>query len=173
MPEDRPRYLMGVGTPFDLLHAIGTGIDLFDCVLPTRNARNGQALTWHGRVNMKQARHKLDERPLCDRCKCPVCATFTRAYIHHLVRADEMLGARLVTEHNLHFYGELTREARVQIRARNYTAWSEETARQMREGDEIVTTSEPKPRYDKTKKSHDKSHDKSHPKKLTKEETHS
>lgn len=178
MPEDRPRYLMGVGTPFDLLHAIGNGIDLFDCVLPTRNARNGQALTWHGRVNMKQARHKVDESPLCDRCKCPVCATFTRAYIHHLVRADEMLGARLVTEHNLHFYGELTAEARVQIRKRNYTAWSEETARQMREGDEIVTTSQPKPRYDKTRRSSvspsgKQSHDKSQPKKLTKEETHS
>ncbi len=137
MPTDRPRYLMGVGTPYDLLRGIGAGIDLFDCVLPTRNARNGQALTWSGRVNLKQARHRVDEAPLDARCACPVCARFTRAYLHHLVRADEMLGARLVTQHNLHFYLDLTRAAREHIVSGDYTTWSEEAARAMRDGDEI------------------------------------
>jgi queuine tRNA-ribosyltransferase len=137
MPHERPRYLMGVGTPYDLLRGIAAGIDLFDCVLPTRNARNGQALTWRGRVNLKQARHRLDASPLDARCACPACTRFTRAYLHHLVRADEMLGARLVTQHNLHFYLELTRQARAHIVSGDYAAWAEATAREMREGDEI------------------------------------
>ncbi len=137
MPTERPRYLMGVGTPYDILQAIGAGIDLFDCVLPTRNARNGQALTWGGRVNLKQARHRVDTAPLDVRCDCPVCARFTRAYLHHLVRADEMLGARLVTQHNLHFYGDLTRQAREHITLGDYAAWSAEAVRVMRESDEI------------------------------------
>jgi queuine tRNA-ribosyltransferase len=137
MPSERPRYLMGVGTPYDLLRGIAAGIDLFDCVLPTRNARNGQALTWSGRVNLKQARHRVDESPLDARCTCPVCTRFTRAYLHHLVRADEMLGARLVTQHNLHFYLDLTRQAREHIARGDYAAWSEDAARQMRDGDEI------------------------------------
>ena len=137
MPAERPRYLMGVGTPYDLLRGIAAGIDLFDCVLPTRNARNGQALTWTGRVNLKQARHRVDESPLDANCRCPVCTRFTRAYLHHLVRADEMLGARLVTQHNLHFYLDLTRQAREHIRTSDYAAWSEDAARRMREGDEV------------------------------------
>lgn len=137
MPEDRPRYLMGVGTPFDIIRAIGAGIDLFDCVLPTRNARNGQALTWSGRVNLKQARHRGDEAPLDRACACPVCTRFSRAYLHHLVRAEEMLGARLVTQHNLHFYGELTRAAREHIERGEFASWAEATMRAMREGDEI------------------------------------
>src|SRR4029079_2807508 len=95
MPSEGPRYLMGVGTPYDLLRGMGAGIDLFDCVLPTRNARNGQALTWSGRVNLNEARHPLDHNPLDARCDCSVCATFTRAYVHHLIKSDEMLGARL------------------------------------------------------------------------------
>jgi queuine tRNA-ribosyltransferase len=137
MPRDRPRYLMGVGTPYDLLRGMGAGIDLFDCVLPTRNARNGQALTWSGRVNLKQARHQLDERPLDARCDCTVCGTFTRAYVHHLIKCDEMLGARLITQHNLHFYGALTRAGRDAIEAGRYAEFSDEAARAMREGDEI------------------------------------
>ena len=137
MPTDRPRYLMGVGTPYDLLHAIGCGVDLFDCVLPTRNARNAQALTWSGRVNMKQARHKRDESALDAGCDCPVCARFSRAYLHHLVRADEMLGARLLTQHNLWFYGALTRRAREHIEAGDYHAWAAQAAAKMREGDEV------------------------------------
>jgi queuine tRNA-ribosyltransferase len=137
MPAERPRYLMGVGTPYDLLHAIGCGIDLFDCVLPTRNARNAQALTWSGRVNMKQARHKRDEAPLDRDCGCPVCARFSRAYLHHLIRCDEMLGARLLTQHNLSFYGALTRAAREHIAAGDYHAWAAGAAARMREGDEV------------------------------------
>ncbi len=85
MRADRPRYLMGVGTPYDLLHAIGCGIDMFDCVLPTRNARNAQALTFHGRVNFKQARHKQDNGPISTDCGCTVCAHYTRGYLHHLI----------------------------------------------------------------------------------------
>ena len=103
MPVDRPRYLMGVGTPTDLLRALSTGIDLFDCVLPTRNARNGQALTWGGRVNLKQARHRDDESALDADCDCPVCATYSRAYLRHLFKADEMLGPRLLSLHNSAF----------------------------------------------------------------------
>lgn len=137
LPQNRPRYLMGVGTPYDLLHAIGCGVDLFDCVLPSRNARNGQALTWTGRVNLKQARHAEDQNPLDLRCDCHVCATYTRAYLHHLIRAEEMLGPKLVTEHNLHFYLALTRNARAHIRAGDYAKWSSAVATQMREQDEI------------------------------------
>ncbi|MFM2416497.1 MAG: queuine tRNA-ribosyltransferase [Pseudomonadota bacterium] len=137
MPRNRPRYLMGVGTPYDLLHAIGAGVDMFDCVLPTRNARNGQALTWHGRVNIRQARHAEDEAPLDSRCSCPVCAVFSRAYLRHLFAAQEMLGPRLITQHNLWFYAELTREARAAIRAGRYAAFAHDTETAMREGDEI------------------------------------
>jgi queuine tRNA-ribosyltransferase len=137
MPADRPRYLMGVGTPYDLLHAIGAGIDLFDCVLPTRNARNAQALGWSGRVNLKQARHKADESPLDPDCDCPVCARHSRAYVHHLVRANEMLGARLLTQHNLWFYGSLTRRAREHVRAGDYATWAAGAAAKMRERDEV------------------------------------
>jgi queuine tRNA-ribosyltransferase len=137
MPRDRPRYLMGVGTPYDLLAAIGSGIDMFDCVLPTRNARNAQALTWHGRVNLKQARHIEDESPLDARCGCPVCARFTRAYLRHLFNAREMLGPRLISEHNLWFYGELTRAARAAIHAGRYAEFARDAAARMREGDEV------------------------------------
>lgn len=137
MPVDRPRYLMGVGTPFDLLEAVGSGIDLFDCVLPTRNARNGQALTWHGRVNLKQARHKSDESALDPRCDCPTCTTFSRAYLHHLVRCEEILAPRLLTQHNLWFYGALMRGARAAIEEGRYARWSADAATRMREGDEI------------------------------------
>jgi queuine tRNA-ribosyltransferase len=137
MPAERPRYLMGVGTPFDLLAAIGAGVDLFDCVLPTRNARGGQALTWQGRVNLRQARHREDERALDPRCDCPTCRTFSRAYLHHLVRSKEMLGPRLLTQHNLWFYGALTRGARAAIEAGRYARWAAEVAERMREGDEV------------------------------------
>lgn len=137
MPTERPRYLMGVGTPYDLIHAVGTGIDLFDCVLPTRNARNAQALTWFGRVNLKQARHKEDDSPLDPKCDCYTCITHPRAYLRHLVTAKEMLGPRLITLHNLHFYGALMKEARAAIEAGNYAQWADATVKQMREGDEV------------------------------------
>ena len=137
MPRERPRYLMGVGTPVDLLRAIAAGVDMFDCVLPTRNARNGQALTWGGRVNLKQARHRSDPSPLDARCDCPVCTRYSRAYLGHLTRAGEMLGARLLTQHNLHFYAALMREARRAIGEQRYVQFARETETQLRELDEV------------------------------------
>jgi queuine tRNA-ribosyltransferase len=137
MPADRPRYLMGVGTPFDLIAGVAAGIDLFDCVLPTRNARNGQALTWRGRVNVKQARHRTDEAALDAGCECPTCLGFSRAYLHHLFRAEEMLGPRLLTHHNLWFYGALMRSARAAIEEGRYARWAGDVTARMRQGDEV------------------------------------
>lgn len=139
MPKDKPRYLMGVGTPLDLLVGIESGIDMFDCVLPTRNARNGQALTWNGRVNLKQSRHKLDDAPLDRNCRCHTCTTYSRAYLHHLIRMNEMLGARAVTHHNLYFYLELTRRARVAIESKTFAAFKADTIATMASGDEIAS----------------------------------
>jgi queuine tRNA-ribosyltransferase len=121
----RPRYLMGVGTPGDLVRAIGAGVDMFDCVLPTRNARNGQALTRRGRIVIKQARYKDDHTPLDSNCACPTCAAgYSRAYLRHLFLAGEILVLRLITEHNLHLYGRLVGEARRAIAAGGYAAFS-------------------------------------------------
>jgi queuine tRNA-ribosyltransferase len=140
MPRERPRYLMGVGKPIDLLRSVGSGIDMFDCVLPTRNARNGQALTWTGRVNLKQARHARDEAPLDARCECAVCKTYSRAYLRHLIRAGEMLGGRLLTQHNLSFYAQLMREARKAIFEQRYAQWAREAEACMLDNDEINTS---------------------------------
>jgi queuine tRNA-ribosyltransferase len=107
LPVDRPRYLMGVGTPEDLVEAVAAGFDMFDCVLPTRNARNGWLFTRSGDVKIKNARHRDDTRPLDPECACYTCRNFSRAYLHHLHRANEILGARLNTLHNLHYYLEL------------------------------------------------------------------
>lgn len=107
LPAEKPRYLMGVGKPDDLVGAVERGIDMFDCVLPTRSGRNGQAFTWAGPVNIRNAKHAEDESPLDPACDCPVCTGWSRAYIHHLVRSGEMLGAMLMTQHNLHFYQAL------------------------------------------------------------------
>jgi queuine tRNA-ribosyltransferase len=150
LPADRPRYVMGIGTPFDLLEAMRAGVDLFDCVLPTRNARNGQALTWSGRVNLKQARHRTDEAALDPRCGCSTCRRHSRAYLHHLVRTDEMLGARLLTHHNLFFYGALCAEARAAIEDGRYERFAGETAAGLREGDEVGSAdANAAPRYAK------------------------
>ncbi|HXF67316.1 MAG TPA: tRNA guanosine(34) transglycosylase Tgt [Burkholderiales bacterium] len=118
LPERQPRYLMGVGTPRDLVAAVASGIDLFDCVLPTRNARNGWVYTRSGVVKLRNARHRDDTRPLDERCGCYTCRHFTRAYLHHLQRVNEMLGARLNTLHNLHYYQELMRGLRAAIEGR-------------------------------------------------------
>ncbi|MCB2064269.1 MAG: tRNA guanosine(34) transglycosylase Tgt [Novosphingobium sp.] len=112
LPEDRPRYLMGVGKPDDLVGAVERGVDMFDCVLPSRSGRNGQAFTWNGPLNIRNARHAEDTAPLDERCPCPTCASYSRAYLHHLVKAGEMLGAMLMTEHNLTFYQELMQAMR-------------------------------------------------------------
>jgi queuine tRNA-ribosyltransferase len=115
LPEDRPRYLMGVGKPDDIVGAVERGIDMFDCVLPTRSGRTGQAFTRCGPINIRNARFGEDQGPLDPACACPVCATWSRAYLHHLVRAGEMLGAMLMTEHNLYFYQQLMADLRAAI----------------------------------------------------------
>src|SRR5690606_5521360 len=112
LPEDAPRYLMGVGKPDDLVGAVERGVDMFDCVLPTRSGRNGQAFTWNGPLNLRNARHAEDPGPLDPRCTCPTCAHYSRAYLHHLQKAGEILGAMLVTEHNLSFYQQLMQAMR-------------------------------------------------------------
>ncbi|MDI1481530.1 tRNA guanosine(34) transglycosylase Tgt [Polyangium sp. y55x31] len=127
LDPERPRYLMGVGTPYDLVRAIGAGVDMFDCVLPTRNARNGQALTRTGKIVIKQARYRTDPSPLDPSCACPTCAAgYSRAYLRHLFLAGEILVLRLITAHNLHLYGTLVREAREAILAGRYDAFAKE-----------------------------------------------
>ena len=115
MPQDKPRYLMGVGKPDDIVGAVERGIDMFDCVLPTRSGRTGQAFTWDGPINIKNARFAEDQSPIDSSCGCPVCATWSRAYVHHLVRSGEILGAMLMTEHNLGFYQALMKALREAI----------------------------------------------------------
>jgi len=107
LPDDKPRYLMGVGKPDDLVGAVERGVDMFDCVLPSRSGRNGQAFTWNGPLNIRNARHAEDQGPLDTRCSCSVCATYSRAYLHHLNKAGEILGMMLMTEHNIAFYQQL------------------------------------------------------------------
>lgn len=125
LDADRPRYLMGVGTPSDLVRAIGAGVDMFDCVLPTRNARNGQALLRGGRIVIKQARYRDDPRPLDPGCPCPACAGgFSRAYLRHLYLAGEILVLRLLSAHNLTLYGSLVRGAREAIAAGDYDGFA-------------------------------------------------
>jgi len=115
MPEDRPRYFMGIGDVEGILEVIEAGVDMFDCVLPTRTARTGSALTWSGRLNLRNARYARDPAPLDETCDCPACTRFTRAYLRHLVNQSELLGHRLLTLHNLRFLLELTRGAREAI----------------------------------------------------------
>ena len=115
LPADRPRYLMGVGTPEDLLEAVARGVDMFDCVLPTRNGRHGLAFTRFGPINMKNARHADDARPLDAESACPAARDYSRAYLHHLMKANEMLGAILLTQINLHYYQDLMRDMRTAI----------------------------------------------------------
>lgn len=107
LPQDRPRYLMGVGKPSDLVGAVQRGIDMFDCVMPTRSGRNGQAFTRRGPINIRNARHAEDPRPMDEHCRCPACRSYSRAYLHHLVRSDEILGSMLMTQHNLTYYQDL------------------------------------------------------------------
>jgi len=124
LPKDRPRYLMGVGKPDDLVGAVERGIDMFDCVLPTRSGRNGQAFTWHGPINLRNARFAEDTGPLDDRCECPTCANYSRAYLHHLQKSGEILGAMLVTEHNLAFYQALMRAMREAIAGKRFAEFA-------------------------------------------------
>jgi queuine tRNA-ribosyltransferase len=123
LPDDKPRYFMGIGDPEGILETIEAGVDMFDCVLPTRTARTGSALTWEGRLNLRNARFARDPAPLDEDCDCPACATFSRAYIRHLVNQEELLGHRLLSLHNLRFVLELTRRAREAIERGEYGSY--------------------------------------------------
>lgn len=112
MPADKPRYLMGVGTPSNIIEGVARGVDFFDCVMPARNARHGKLFTWQGTINIKNAKYKLDDGPLDPECDCPVCRSFSRAYIRHLFAAEEILAMRLAVMHNLYFYNKLAQKIR-------------------------------------------------------------
>jgi queuine tRNA-ribosyltransferase len=129
LPADRPRYLMGVGTPEDLVAGVAAGIDMFDCVLPTRNARNGFLFTRFGDIKIRNAKHRTDTRPLDASCACYTCGHFSRAYLHHLQRVNEILGARLNTIHNLHYYLGLAAAMRTAIETDRLDAWSQQFRR--------------------------------------------
>src|SRR3954467_6975072 len=126
LPEEKPRYFMGIGDPEGVLEVIARGADMFDCVLPTRTARTGSALTWEGRLNLRNARFARDPRPLDETCSCPTCARFTRAYIRHLINRQELLGLRLLSLHNLRFLLELTANARAAIEQGRFDAFKDE-----------------------------------------------
>ena len=124
LPADKPRYLMGVGKPDDLVGAVERGVDMFDCVLPSRSGRNGQGFTWSGPVNLRNARHAEDPTPLDPRCTCDACRNYSRAYLHHLIKSNEILGSVLLTEHNLTFYQALMAAMRAAIGAGQFAAWA-------------------------------------------------
>jgi queuine tRNA-ribosyltransferase len=123
LPAHKPRYLMGVGTPEDLVEGVSQGIDMFDCVMPTRNARNGHLFTRFGDLRLRNARYKNDEKPVDETCGCECCRGFSRAYLHHLDRCGEMLGPMLTSVHNLHYYLNLMREIREALDAGRFEAW--------------------------------------------------
>ena len=122
-PENKPRYLMGVGKPEDILEGIESGVDMFDCVMPTRNARNGQLFTWNGRVNIKRKDFEFDHDPIDKSCNCYTCRNFSRAYLRHLFKAHEILLYRLLSIHNLHFYLDLVEKSREEIKKGNFKEW--------------------------------------------------
>ena len=124
LPAHKPRYLMGVGTPEDLLDGVAAGVDMFDCVMPTRNARNGHLFTRYGDLRIRNARYKEDDAPLDPTCTCPTCARFSRAYLHHLDRCGEMLAPMLASVHNLHFYVDLMRQVRDALEAGRFDAFA-------------------------------------------------
>jgi len=139
MPIDRPRYLMGVGYPTDLIEAIRRGVDMFDCVAPTRNGRNGTAFTTAGRFNVKRAGFARDFRPLDADCDCELCQNYTRAYLRHLFVADELLGLRLLSIHNVAFLVRLASEARDAILEQRFESWAEDRLRRYRSGPDILS----------------------------------
>ncbi|MGC0222332.1 tRNA guanosine(34) transglycosylase Tgt [Pseudooceanicola nitratireducens] len=135
LPQDKPRYLMGVGKPDDIVGAVKRGVDMMDCVLPSRSGRTGQAFTRHGVVNIKNARHADDPRPLDEDCTCPACRNYSRAYLHHVYRAQEMISGMLLTWHNLHYYQEIMAGMRGAIAEGRFDAWEEEFHAGRAEGD--------------------------------------
>lgn len=126
LPENKPTYLMGVGTPANILEAVDRGVDFFDCVYPSRNGRHGHVYTNEGKRNLFNARYELDDRPIEEGCRCPVCRTYSRAYIRHLLKAKEMLGMRLCVLHNLYFYNTMMEEIRTAIEDGCYKEYKEE-----------------------------------------------
>jgi len=123
LPARTPRYLMGVGKPDDIVGAVKRGIDMMDCVLPSRSGRTGQAFTRRGAVNVKNARHAVDPRPLDEDCGCPCCRHYSRAYLHHVFRSGEIIGPMLLTWHNLHYFQEIMEGMRLAISGRRFVAW--------------------------------------------------
>ena len=134
MPGDQPRYLMGVGTPQDLLDAVARGVDMFDCVLPTRNGRTGQAFTSRGKLNIKNARYAQDQRPLDEECQCSVCRRHSRAFLRHLYLSGEMLASILLTHHNLAFFLDTMRRVRQSIRSGQFTKFHRDYTEQLNSG---------------------------------------
>ncbi len=143
LPQGKPRYLMGVGTPENLLEAVARGIDMFDCVLPTRNGRNGMVFTARGAVNLRNAVHKMDFAPIDPDCGCYTCRNFSRSYLRHLVSAGEILGLQLATIHNIHFFVSLMREARQAILTGRYASWMAAVLDRLRTTDGPAVPSEP------------------------------
>ncbi|MFZ5433014.1 MAG: tRNA guanosine(34) transglycosylase Tgt [Calditrichota bacterium] len=139
LPSHKPRYLMGVGFPEDLLYSIAQGVDFFDCVLPTRNGRNGTAFTWNGKLIIKAAREKENFFPIDEDCDCYTCRNFDRAYLRHLLHAEELLALRLVSLHNVHFYQALMRAAREHIQAGDYRNWMERTLNAFQDNETSLT----------------------------------
>ncbi|MBE1298139.1 tRNA guanosine(34) transglycosylase Tgt [Phycobacter azelaicus] len=135
LPQDKPRYLMGVGKPDDIVGAVARGIDMMDCVLPSRSGRTGQVFTRRGVVNIKNARHADDPRPLDEQCSCPACSNYSRAYLHHVFRANEMISGMLLTWHNLHYFQEIMAGMREAIAAGSFDAWQADFHAQRAEGD--------------------------------------
>ncbi|WP_071794999.1 tRNA guanosine(34) transglycosylase Tgt [Natronohydrobacter thiooxidans] len=135
LPEDKPRYLMGVGKPDDIVGAVERGVDMFDCVLPSRSGRTGQGWTARGPVNLRNARHKDDPRPLEEECDCPACRDYSRAYLHHVIKSDEIIGSMLLTWHNLRYYQRLMQGLRDAIRAGTLAAFVAEFHARRAQGD--------------------------------------
>ncbi len=126
LPQDKPRYLMGVGTPSDIVGAVKRGIDMFDCVMPTRSGRTALAHSRHGNINLRNARHKDDHRPIDAECTCPACKNYSRAYMHHVIKAKEIIGSMLLTWHNLHYYQELMSDIRTAIENDKFAEFEEQ-----------------------------------------------
>ncbi len=131
MPSDRPRYLMGVGTPENIIEGVSRGVDFFDCVMPARNARHGKLFTWEGIINIKNAKYEKDDSPLSASCSCPTCRRYSRAYLHHLFKAEEMLGMRLAVMHNLCFYNDLMARIRKEIEAHSFEKFRKQYSYQL------------------------------------------
>ena len=133
MPQDKPRYLMGVGTPSNIIEGVARGVDFFDCVMPARNARHGKLFTWSGSINLKNEKYKLDERPIDEQCDCPTCRNFSRAYLRHLFKVEEILALRLAVMHNLYFYNKLTQRIRDALDAGEFAAFRAEYSTKLSE----------------------------------------